>query len=137
LIEGHGIPVNLVVAPANVNDCMLVRETLTGLPVPRPVPSDQKPQNLCLDKGYAYDFVRRLVELLRFVAHIRPIGEEVDKIKRDPAYTPRRWKVERTASWLHRFRRLLIRWDKTADNHLAFLQLAAASITLQQCGLFG
>jgi putative transposase len=128
--------VNLVVAAANVNDCKLLAETLGGWPVARPDPA-ATPQNLCLDKGYDYGFVKRLVELLRFVGHIRPVAEEAGNVLRDPAYQPRRWKVERTASWLHRFRRLLIRWEKKADNHLAFLQLAAASITLQQCGLCG
>jgi hypothetical protein len=91
-------PVILVIAAAHVHDRRLVQETLTGLRVPRPVPTDRKPQNLCLDNGYAYDFVRRPVELLRFVPHIRPIGGEADEIPRDLAHPPKRWKVERTAS---------------------------------------
>jgi putative transposase len=36
----------------------------------------------------------------------------------------RRWVVERTLGRLHRCRRLLIRWEKKAENHLAFLSLA-------------
>ena len=41
----------------------------------------------------------------------------------------RRWVVERTHSWLHRFRRILTRWEKRADTYLAMLQLACALIT--------
>jgi transposase len=40
-----------------------------------------------------------------------------------------RWKVERTFAWLHRFRRLLIRWERRADIHLGFLLLACCLVT--------
>ncbi len=39
---------------------------------------------------------------------------------------PRR--VERTHSWLNRFRGLLIRWSKKPENHRALLQLACGLI---------
>lgn len=42
-----------------------------------------------------------------------------------------RWVVERTLSWLNRFRRLQIRDEHRADLHLAFLQLGGALITLR------
>jgi transposase len=38
--------------------------------------------------------------------------------------------VERTLSWLNRFRRLKIRYEHRADIHLAFLQLGCALIPL-------
>ncbi|MEM8642442.1 MAG: IS5/IS1182 family transposase, partial [Cyanobacteria bacterium P01_G01_bin.54] len=44
---------------------------------------------------------------------------------------------ERTHSWMNRFRRLLIRWEKKADNYLGFLQLASAFITFRSAGVFG
>jgi Transposase DDE domain len=40
----------------------------------------------------------------------------------------RRWVVERTHSWLNRSRRLLVRWEKKAENYLAFIQLACAQL---------
>ena len=36
--------------------------------------------------------------------------------------------VERTLSWLHQFKRLRIRWERRADIHEAFLQLACCLI---------
>jgi putative transposase len=36
-----------------------------------------------------------------------------------------RWVVERIASWLNRFRKLLIRREKTAENYLGLVQLAS------------
>jgi transposase len=39
-----------------------------------------------------------------------------------------RWVVERTLSWLHRFRRLRIRYERRADIHQAFLTIACVLI---------
>jgi len=39
-----------------------------------------------------------------------------------------RWVVERTISWLHRNRRLRIRYERHADIHQAFLILGCACI---------
>jgi transposase len=39
-----------------------------------------------------------------------------------------RWVVERTISWLHRFRRLRVRYERRADTHEAFLTLGCALI---------
>jgi len=41
-------------------------------------------------------------------------------------YRPKRWVVERSASWLNRFRKLLIRWEKKAENYLGLVQLACS-----------
>lgn len=38
------------------------------------------------------------------------------------------WVVERTLGWLHRFRRLRIRYERRADIHQAFLSLACSLI---------
>jgi transposase len=42
-----------------------------------------------------------------------------------------RWVVERTFAWFNRFRRLTIRYERFADVHLAFLDLACALICLR------
>ena len=41
-------------------------------------------------------------------------------------YKPKRRVVERSASWLNLFRRLLIRWEKKAENYLALVRLACS-----------
>jgi putative transposase len=131
LIEGHGAPLNVVIDCANRHDSKLLEETLVTLPIPRPRPVDHGPQNVCLDKGYGYDFVREILTRLEFVGHVRPITQESSAVRCDPGKPPRRWKVERTLSWYNRFRGLLIRWSKKPANHLALLHLASAAITLQ------
>jgi len=61
-------------------------------------------QNICMNKGYDYPDIRELVKEYGYTAHIRSRGEENIKI---PGFTARRLVVERTHSWLNRFRRLL------------------------------
>jgi len=45
--------------------------------------------------------------------------------------------VERTHSWLNRSRRLLVRWEKKAENYLAFLHLACAQLIFTKVAVFG
>ncbi len=42
-----------------------------------------------------------------------------------------RWVVERTLAWFGQFRRLVVRYERRADIHAAFLTLAAALITFR------
>jgi len=49
----------------------------------------------------------------------------------------RRWVVERTHSWFNRFRRLLIRWEKKAENYVAFVHFACAWVTFRAAGILG
>ena len=137
LTEGGGVPIGVAVAGANRNDFKLVRETLESIPVPRPPVVHRQPQGLCLDKGYDYDEVRELVTEFGYTAHIRSRGEEAKQLRRRVRFQARRWVVERTHSWLNRFRRILIRWEKKADNYLALLHLACAVIAYQRAEVSG
>jgi putative transposase len=114
-----------------------VEETLESMPIPRPEPTRKDPQNLCLDKGYDYKDVRQIVAEWGYTAHIKARGEEEQDRKKVPGFRARRWVVERTHSWMNRFRRLLIRWEKKAKNYLALLQFACAWITYSAAGVLG
>ena len=74
-----------------------------------------------MDKGYDFAEVEQLVARYGYTAHIRSRGQERKEQQALPGYRARRWVVERSHSWLNRFRRLLIRWDKRLDNYLAML----------------
>ena len=137
LTEGGGVPIGLAVEGANRNDFKMVRETIESIPVKRPAPTPATPQGMCLDKGDDYDEVRDLLAEFEFTAHIRARGEEAKALKQDAGFRARRWVVERTHSWMNRFRRVLIRWDKKVRNYLGFLHLACAYITYRQSGLLG
>jgi putative transposase len=135
LTEAHGIPVAVAIEGANRHDMKMVRQTLEAIEADRSEPADGKPQGLCLDKGYDFREVEALAEEFRFTAHIRSRGEEAKEIKESARHKARRWVVERTHSWLNRFRRLLIRWEKRADTFIAMLHLACGIITWRATAL--
>ena len=131
------MPVGLTVAGANRHDMKLTRETLESVVVSRPEPTAEHPQGRCLDKGYDYQEVRDLVAEFGFTAHIRARGEEAIALKREAGFRARRWVVERAHSWMNRFRRLLVRWEKKPQNYIAFLHFACGLIAFRAAGLFG
>jgi putative transposase len=137
LTEGQGVPLAVAVEGANRHDMKLVEPTLEALIVERPEPTEEEPQHMCLDKGYDYDEVRETLAAWGYTAHIRARGEEAQEKREIPGYRARRWVVERTHSWLNRFRRLLIRWEKKAENYLAMLHFACAWIAFRAAGVFG
>ena len=137
LTEASGVPVGVAVDGANRNDHKMLAATVESIPITRPAPSRRRPQGLCLDKGYDYDEARDLVQAFGYTAHIRARGEEAQAIKREAGFRARRWVVERTHSWLNRFRRVLVRWEKKAANYLALLHLVFAVITYRCAGLSG
>jgi len=137
LTDGNGVPIGLEVEGANRNDFKMTRQTLDNIVAERPEPTEERPQGLCLDKGYDYDEVRDIVEEFGFTTHIRARGEEAKAIKDEAGYKARRWVVERTHSWVNRFRRLLVRWEKKPQHYIAFLHLAFAYIAYKQSGLLG
>jgi transposase len=135
LTDAAGLPLAVEVAGANRHDMKLTAATLSGIVVKRPRPTREAPQGLCLDKGYDYNEVRAIVAAFGFTAHIRARGEEAQAIKREAGFKARRWVVERTHSWLNRFRRILVRWEKRADTYLAMLHLACALVVWRATGL--
>jgi putative transposase len=134
LTDGNGIPLSIVVDGANRHDKKLVKGTLDAIVIQRP--SHKIVQNICMDKGYDFPDIRELVKEYGYTAHIKSRGEENIRIQM-PGFRARRWVVERTHSWLNRFRRLLVRWEKKIENYLAMLYLACAWITFRAAGLFG
>ena len=131
------MPIGLAVEGANRQDMKLVRETIDNRVVDRPEPTEEKPQGMCLDKGYDYAEARATLEEFGFTAHMRARGEEAQELKVEAGKRARRWVVERTHSWLNRFRRILVRWEKKAENYIAFLHFACALIAFRAAGLFG
>ena len=136
LVEGQGIPVGVELEGANRHDMKLTNSTLSSQPpavaeVRQEWNEAEVEQHLCLDAGYDYDEVRQVVAAHGYTAHIRPRGEEAQAKK--AGQRARRWVVERTHSWLNRYRHLLIRWAKKPENYLAMLHFAFAHLTWNCC----
>ena len=126
LTDGRGMPIGLAVAGANVHDQRLVEATLDSIPVPRPRPSRRRKQHLCGDKGYDAEAVRTRLDAEATPPHIRSRGEE--QVQRQRGHKARRWVVERVHSWLNRYRRILVRWEKKAANYIGLLHLVFAHV---------
>src|SRR3954452_14976815 len=129
LTEANGVPVGLAVEGANRHDKKLVEATLESIPVARPEATAEEPQGMCLDKGYDYDDARDLVREFGFTAHVKARGEEAKELKSEAGSKARRWEVERTHSWMNRFRRILIRWEKKVGNYFGMLHFVCDIIT--------
>jgi putative transposase len=125
-VDGQGGPLAIVVAPANVNDHVLLKETIEAIVVKRPRPTEKQPQHLCLDAGYDNQMSRETVKEHHYQGHIRPARGKGPARKSKKKYPPRRWVVERTFSWLSKCRGLLVRYEKKSKNYLGLLQFACA-----------
>jgi putative transposase len=117
------------VSGANRHDVKLLGPTLDTIVVPRP--KDQV-QHLCADKGYAGEPAAVAMIVRGYVPHVRQRGEEKRAKEDDPRHPARRWVVERFHSWLNRFRKLLVRYEKKAESYEGLLEIACAIIVFQQ-----
>jgi transposase len=83
----------------------------------------QRPGQLTADRGYDHDKYRR---------ELRSRGIRAEIARRQTRHGSglgrTRWVVERTFAWLHQFKRLLVRYDRRAEIHEAFLALACCLI---------
>jgi putative transposase len=101
--------------------------------VVRPQPTAEEPQHLCLDKGYDNERAEAVATKAGYTTHTRRIGEEKKDTAGKKKHPARRWVVERTFAWLSRWRGILIRWEKKADNYLATVKLACALLWYRKC----
>lgn len=116
LTDGEGIPLALVVTAANQHDTQMALETTAIAYIPEePVPEE----HLCLDKGYISKTLQEQLEARGFLVHCPKRGETAKP--RESGKKPRRWVVERTFSWMNRFRRVLIRWEKLSLHYISFI----------------
>jgi putative transposase len=126
LVDADGGPLGAVIAGANVNDHLLLRETIEAVVIERPEPTPEAPQHLCLDADYDNPKGREAAAAGGYVPHIVPKEKEKRSSARKPGHKPRRWVVERTLAWLSKCRAILVRYDKKDENFLGLVQLACA-----------
>lgn len=128
IADALGLPVAIGIASASPHEITLVEETLDNAFIADVI------RKLIGDRAYDSDrldeklLIERNVELI--AAHrsnrITPTqdGRPLRRAKR-------RWKVERLFAWLHNYRRLVIRWERHAENFLGFVQLGCLCILLR------
>jgi len=118
------VPLVLQLAPANLHDVRTLLPLVVGIPAiaGKPGHPKYKPDALVGDKAFDCEDLRCLLRGLGIEPLLPAKGDD------EHGLGVLRWFVERTISWLHQFRRLRIRWDRSPDIHQAFMSLAATVI---------
>ena len=133
-MDARGVPLSIIVTGANCHDVSQLAGLLDARVVgPLPDASGTiPPQNLCADAGYTGQPADQIIREHGYVPHVRSRKDEhTEKVAKED-YKPRRWVVEVSHSWFTRFRKLLVRYEKTASSFLALHHLAAAIIAFRK-----
>lgn len=126
--DAFGTCLALHLTSASPHEVRLVHETLTARHV------QGKPEKLIGDKAYDSDLLdAELAE--QGVELIAPHRNNRKKPKtqdgRKLRHHKRRWKIERLFAHLGNFRRLVVRYERSAENFLGFLQLGCIKLLLK------
>jgi putative transposase len=127
LTDGKGIPLAVVLSGANRHARKKLADLLDAKVVEAPSSAVVEPQ-LCLDRGYDYDDCHQAAVVRGYVPHIPDKDAPIPAPTAPNRHPPRRWVVEVAHSWFNRFRGVLIRWAKSAESYLGFIQIAACLI---------
>ena len=129
-VERNGIPLAVVTAAANGSEIVLGPAALLSIPAGVEVP-DGVP--VLADKGYDSDPLREQLADEGFTLlsphrsnRVKPPTNDGRRMQR----YKRRYKVERTFAWLHSFRRVVTRFEKTAKLYDGFVGMAVALVCL-------
>lgn len=128
-MDARGIPLSIIVTAANHHDVTQLEPVLDAIVSRRPRVRPYARQHLCADAGFRGAPAERAIRCRRYIPHVRSRTEERRTKKRHP---PRRWVVEVAHSWFNRFRKLLVRYEKTHRSYLALNMLAAAIISFRR-----
>ena len=128
MVDAHGIPLAVTLTAANVHDSQELEPALEAIePIRRPHGRPRKrPGKLHADKAYDAKRCRLACRRRGIIPRIARRG--IASSTRLGRY---RWVVERTQAWYNRMRRLVIRYERRADIHEAFLHLGSALICWQ------
>ena len=126
LTDGRGVPLSVLVTPANVNDDKALQAVLDTCVIVRPIPTCAAPQHLALDAAFDNAPARGVVFANRYTGHIAPKAGRDSDAPEHPGGKARRWVVEQAHALYDRFRRLVVKWAKTISSRYAFLCLASA-----------
>jgi transposase len=125
LVDATGIPLAWALTGGNRNDITQLIPLVDRVPpvrgrVGRP---RRRPERITADRAYDHKPQRRQLRE-------RGIAAEIARRKTEhgTGIGRYRWVVERTFAWLHQFKRLLVRYDRRADIHEAFLAIGCCLV---------
>jgi transposase len=117
------------VTGGNRNDVTQLLPLLDRVPAVAGLPGRPRcrPQMVVADRGYDHDKYRRLL----WARGIKPVIARRNT-EHGSGIGRQRWVVERTISWLHQMKRLLVRYERRAEIHEAFLALGCCLICFRR-----
>lgn len=133
VVDGRGVPLGVIVSAANVHDSRMFEAALDavqGIRNGRRGRPQRRPLKLHADKGYDARRCRQACWKRGITPRIARRGVESSR-----TLGRHRWVIERTLSWLNRFKRLKLRYERRMDVHLALLILACSLICLRRLPL--
>jgi len=118
------------VSGANRHDVSQLETLLDSIIIDRP-DNSECPQHLCLDKGYDGKPALEVILLRGFIPHVKSRWQERLETAQNPDFKAHRWIVEVTHSWMNRFRKLLIRFEKSSRSFVGLLLFSCAFIAFR------
>ena len=122
VVDADGLPVRLGLTPGEAHDNRLCSPLLTGL---------RQGSMLLADRGYDADWIREFASQKGAWANIPPKRNRKEPICFSPYLYRARNLVERFFNKIKQCRRIATRYDKLADNYLAFVKLASIRLWLR------
>ncbi len=133
ITEAHGLPIALTVTGANVHDKKQVEPLLDSMPFYPLCRMKKTHSTFVPTKGMIMQTFVRLSFYFLSGSHQSP--RRRTKRTQNARLQSQKMGLRKNHSWMNRFRRILIRWEKKVDNYLAFLHLACAHIVWKNCTL--
>jgi transposase len=129
LADRSGLPLAINAASASPHVVTLVKQTLESRF------TKEKPVRLIGDRAYDSDLLdaamaERGIEMI--APHRRRRKKPKTQDGRKLRHYKRRWKIERLFAWLGNFRRLVVRYERKAQNYLGFVHLGCVTILLRR-----
>ena len=130
LVDARGLPVAVDTSSASPHESQLVQRLFDFLL------TETTPQRVVGDRAYDSDKLDEAMAMAgtELIAPHRS-NRKVENVTQDGRSLrryARRWKVERTISWLQNFRRLCIRWEKSTSLFQGFLHFGCTLILLKE-----
>jgi transposase len=137
LVDGQGTPLGVHLDSASPAEVKLAEITLATVRIGHSGPGRPRinPDRLIADRAYDSDPLRerlkkRGIELI--VPHRCNRKKAPTQDGRPLRRYARRWIVERTNAWLQNFRRLVVRYERSAVIFLGLIHMACAIIVLKR-----
>ena len=130
IADRHGLPVAICTTSASPAEVTLVATTVDErfvASVPERLIGDKAYDSDSLDVTLLQQYGIEMIAPNR--SNRRPENQTQDG--RSVRRYRRRWKVERLFAWLGNFRRLVVRYERHAENYLGWLHLGCAIVLLR------